>query len=417
MRQAGMLFDRAWVTVAYRLRADVRFLSSSLLVKVLQKLIPMVRRQILRQQLPMVQQTMEAKVIPMVRQQPKEMVLRTLVPMVPRQTKEVKMVQRQIPMGQIMEVKVVMVRRQLKEMVMAHKDTLQPTATLEATRRLRQKKTCFMNLRQLMQVPRQTTLMADTERWSVPNPDSYNRAIEADVRVDPKNKAGERGHRGSWLHLDDRGTDGFVWRHDSDFLLHLPFEPGMRHAPVDPRRSVDPNPAADLGCSPYLLLCIVVSLNMPIRSDGACPTLTHTIVWCQHPLIPIGYTVCGGNNVSAKVSGILHYVTHTEESDVFLSNMQQHIPQLDWLSEAKLPDLSPMWMVFFRHWKVTLAAAVALALMILLTYLFGPAIILALLKLIAETVPHLVEFMAFIAKLIVSLLVSTVRWLAEKRQQ
>ncbi|VDP17593.1 unnamed protein product [Heligmosomoides polygyrus] len=90
------------------------------------------------------------------------------------------------------------------------------------------------------------------------------------------------------------------------------------------------------------------------------------------------FTICGGNNVSIQLPGVFYYHLHTWTFDVFL-NSTQTVPQLGWFRDINIPDLSPLWLVATSHWKLTLAFVGTVSSLLIISYVFGPAVAIYLL--------------------------------------
>ena len=92
------------------------------------------------------------------------------------------------------------------------------------------------------------------------------------------------------------------------------------------------------------------------------------------------YTKCGGRTLHLPISGTLVYHTSLPVS-VFEYNAARgmNISTLNF-TDMKLPDLNPLMKTIRHHWKAALTMIGVTATMIGLTYLFGPAILIAVFK-------------------------------------
>ncbi|KAK6062258.1 hypothetical protein COOONC_00077 [Cooperia oncophora] len=173
----------------------------------------------------------------------------------------------------------------------------------------------------------------------------------------------------------------------------------------------DQGSSLEIACQASSVSWATIDCMNNIFSIRCSPSTTITSVKLAFDRAVIdGYcrTNCGGKNVTTKLRGILRYVTHSGEADIFLRATSTNVPQLDWLRDFHLPDMSPMWMILFGHWKVTLGTIITLVLLIILTYLFGPAILLALVKMIAAITISLGKLAVHFLELTVSSLRTTV---------
>ncbi|KAK6046071.1 hypothetical protein COOONC_16426, partial [Cooperia oncophora] len=173
----------------------------------------------------------------------------------------------------------------------------------------------------------------------------------------------------------------------------------------------DQGSSLEIACQASSVSWATIDCMNNIFSIRCSPNTTVTSVKLAFDRAVIdGYcrTNCGGKNVTTKLRGILRYVTYSGEADIFLRATSTNVPQLDWLRDFHLPDMSPMWMILLGHWKVTLGTIITLVLLIILTYLFGPAILLALVKMIVAITISLGKLAVHLLELAVSSLRTTV---------
>ncbi|KAK6044771.1 hypothetical protein COOONC_17724 [Cooperia oncophora] len=127
-------------------------------------------------------------------------------------------------------------------------------------------------------------------------------------------------------------------------------------------------------------------------------------------------SICGNRTISVELNGILHYVSYQGPVDIFLTNSSTKIPQLDWFDDAHLPDLYPLWLVLITHWKITLVMTIILAIVVLLTYIFGPIVLITLAKLLASATVFSIKTAWVILKNTASGLLSCVRSIKSLRR-
>ncbi|RCN24387.1 hypothetical protein ANCCAN_29916 [Ancylostoma caninum] len=94
------------------------------------------------------------------------------------------------------------------------------------------------------------------------------------------------------------------------------------------------------------------------------------------------YYKCGGQTHTLNIRGTLvHHSSIPEHVVLGKESTEEHALQMPQLS---LPDLRPLISTFKEHWHVALASVAGVGIFALLTYSFGPVVLLFLLKFAAE---------------------------------
>ncbi|EPB78823.1 hypothetical protein ANCCEY_02102 [Ancylostoma ceylanicum] len=97
------------------------------------------------------------------------------------------------------------------------------------------------------------------------------------------------------------------------------------------------------------------------------------------------YTVCGNEKWTLPLNGTLFYHPMKHNS-VFKFNEDNYTGTslLNLVSEIHMPDLNPLFKVIRQHWKAFTAAGIAALAAAGLTYLFGPVLLIGLVRLVCS---------------------------------
>ncbi|KHJ85052.1 integrase core domain protein, partial [Oesophagostomum dentatum] len=90
--------------------------------------------------------------------------------------------------------------------------------------------------------------------------------------------------------------------------------------------------------------------------------------------------VCNKKSIDLQLSGTLMYHPHFGKRSVFDIQSPLASPITGWFTDLHFPDIAPLVETIKEHWRVALAVFSTATVITVLTYLFGPVVVLAMIK-------------------------------------
>ncbi|EYC44582.1 hypothetical protein Y032_0457g1819 [Ancylostoma ceylanicum] len=116
------------------------------------------------------------------------------------------------------------------------------------------------------------------------------------------------------------------------------------------------------------------------------------------------HTQCGGSKATVPINGTLVYHPSTYQSVFQYNSVEERNNSLFSLVEINFPDLTPLLRTCVSHWKAALVAVTASITMAGLTYLFGPVVIITLLKIAFFVARSVITFVFYVISKILRLI-------------
>lgn len=143
--------------------------------------------------------------------------------------------------------------------------------------------------------------------------------------------------------------------------------------------------------------------TFPIECGPSKNTSTVVLDFSHAVISETCHTTCRNQLTNQKLEGILAFLPK-DESLFKIHDPQswEWVDKIDWFKEFSLPDITPIIHVIKNHWKSALTALSAIALLTILTYAFGPIILISLLR-----------FGLFVTQSLMQIIVAIIRGFAE----
>ncbi|KAK6031500.1 hypothetical protein OSTOST_02344 [Ostertagia ostertagi] len=152
---------------------------------------------------------------------------------------------------------------------------------------------------------------------------------------------------------------------------------------------------------------VVIQCDDNIFSTECGPTAkeTNNILAFQRAIINQKcYAQCNNKPVQIDLNGTLAFLPNASDEDIFNSQGASLQSDSTWFSDLKIPDFSPILSAIGNHWKLSVGIFGITTLLLLLTYLAGPAVIILMLKILTTCVESMLKVIASAVSLAVGTL-------------
>ena len=132
------------------------------------------------------------------------------------------------------------------------------------------------------------------------------------------------------------------------------------------------------------------------------------------------HTICDDQSKYITIQGTLFFHETRDNTKIFYEKESQVSQPIHWLQDLRLPDVKPIINTMKKHWQITVASVAAVAIGMGVTYLFGPAVILVLIKSLPIVVRCIVKCATGIlwaAWVTLRFLLSIIRWIRSRTNQ